>query len=197
MSISRSSGRPRPTFSPTKSIGASSRSPSPMTMVPRIGTLSIAFRIASTATWSEYLRLPCPIVRAAAMAASSATFKKPRDRISKFGTLLHLPRVDVHHRAEERERVLLRTLERVPADDRAEPAAVADGAHLVEHGVVALGLAAREDHDAPPVEGRLHDVADAVGERVDLDLLALVHLLRGRHLEVRRRRLHLHDVGAE
>ena len=34
----RSRSAPRPTFSPMKSIGASSRSPSPMTIVPRIGS---------------------------------------------------------------------------------------------------------------------------------------------------------------
>jgi acetyl-CoA carboxylase biotin carboxyl carrier protein len=39
-----------PTFSPMYSIGASSRSPSPMTMVPSIGTVSMTARIASTAT---------------------------------------------------------------------------------------------------------------------------------------------------
>ena len=38
-----------PTFSPMYSIGAASRSPSPMTMVPSIGTESIVRRIASTA----------------------------------------------------------------------------------------------------------------------------------------------------
>ena len=49
-----------PTCSPMNSIGASSRSPSPMTTVPRIGSVSIALRIASTATWSEYLRFALP-----------------------------------------------------------------------------------------------------------------------------------------
>jgi hypothetical protein len=38
-----------PTFSPMYSIGASSRSPSPMTIVPSIGTVSSSLRIASTA----------------------------------------------------------------------------------------------------------------------------------------------------
>ena len=69
-----------------KSIGASSRSPSPMTMRPRIGTASIFSRIASTATWSEYFRSPCPIVRAAAMAAASHTLRKSRDMLTLFNS---------------------------------------------------------------------------------------------------------------
>ncbi len=69
-----------PTFSPMYSIGASSRSPSPMTIVPSIGTVSITFRIASTATWSDLWRSPCPIVCAQAMAACSTTRRKSSDR---------------------------------------------------------------------------------------------------------------------
>ena len=49
MSTSGSSAPPRPTFSPMKSMGASSRSPSPMTMVPRMCRSLKALRIASTA----------------------------------------------------------------------------------------------------------------------------------------------------
>ena len=33
-----------------------------MTMVPSIGSESISLRIASTATWSDLCRSPCPIV---------------------------------------------------------------------------------------------------------------------------------------
>src|SRR5436309_10604258 len=54
-------------------MGASSRSPSPMTIVPRMGTVSITRRIASTATWSACLRSPWPMVWADAIAASSTT----------------------------------------------------------------------------------------------------------------------------
>src|SRR5579859_7429849 len=54
-------------------MGASSRSPSPMTMVPFIGTESMVCRMASVATWSECLRSPWPMVLAEAMAASSTT----------------------------------------------------------------------------------------------------------------------------
>ena len=42
-----------------------------MTIRPRIGTVSITSRIASTATWSECLRSPCPIVFADSIAAAS------------------------------------------------------------------------------------------------------------------------------
>src|SRR5262245_6941750 len=72
----------RPTFSPRNSIGASSRSPSPITMVPSMSTLSISLRMASTATWSAYLPSPWPMVRAAAMAAFSTTLTNSRGRSS-------------------------------------------------------------------------------------------------------------------
>src|SRR5216684_807001 len=67
-----------PTFSPMYSIGASSRSPSPITIVPSISTESIVLRMASTATSSAWCRSPYPIVRAAAIAAFSTTRKKSR-----------------------------------------------------------------------------------------------------------------------
>jgi hypothetical protein len=41
-----------PTFSPMNNIGASSRSPSPMTIVASMGTLSSSRRIAETAAAS-------------------------------------------------------------------------------------------------------------------------------------------------
>ena len=62
-----------PTVSPMYSMGASSRSPSPMTMVPSMARVSRQRRIASTAAWSEMLGSPIPMVRADAMAASSTT----------------------------------------------------------------------------------------------------------------------------
>jgi hypothetical protein len=43
----------RGAFSPIKSIGASSRSPSPITIVPSMPTRSISSRMASTAAWSD------------------------------------------------------------------------------------------------------------------------------------------------
>ena len=39
-----------------------------------------------------------------------------------------------------------------------------------KNGVVLVGGAAREDHDATAVEGGLHDVADPLGQRADRDL---------------------------
>src|SRR5258705_9932574 len=62
---------PRPTRSPMKSIGASSRSPSPMTIIPLKRASSIVLRIASTAAWSASLLFPWPIQCAAAIAAAS------------------------------------------------------------------------------------------------------------------------------
>ena len=54
-------GPPVPTGSPIQSIGASSRSPSPMTMVPRISTSSIVRRMASVAAWSASSFCPRPM----------------------------------------------------------------------------------------------------------------------------------------
>ena len=66
-------GPPAPTFSPIYSIGASSISPSPITTVPSMSTVSNARRIASTAAPSASFFLPRPIQREAAMAAASVT----------------------------------------------------------------------------------------------------------------------------
>ena len=54
-----------PTFSPMKSIGASSSSPSPITTVPSIGNVSSSRRMASTAAWSAAFSSPRPRNRAA------------------------------------------------------------------------------------------------------------------------------------
>src|ERR1700737_1133008 len=62
-----------PTFSPMYSIGASSRSPSPITTVPSIGSLLSSRRIASTAAWSAAFSLPWPPSRSADTAARSVT----------------------------------------------------------------------------------------------------------------------------
>src|SRR3981081_757430 len=70
-----------PTFSPMNSIGASSRSPSPMTMVPSIGNLLISLRSASAAPGSASFSLPRPLSRAAATAARSVTRTISIDRI--------------------------------------------------------------------------------------------------------------------
>src|SRR6185369_12867004 len=51
--------------------------------VPSMSTDSISLRIASTATWSAYLRSPWPMVRAAAMAARSTTLTNSRKRSSR------------------------------------------------------------------------------------------------------------------
>src|SRR5262249_1927786 len=112
-------------------------------------------------------------------------------------TLFLRPRVDAHDRREELQRLWLLPLERVASDDRAEAAAIADGADLVEDLLVLGGGAARENDGAAAVEGRLHDVPDALGERADRHLRRFVDLFRRRLLEVRRRQLDLDDVRAE
>src|SRR5438270_5465192 len=73
MSTSGSAASPFPTFSPMYSIGASSRSPSPMTMVPRMLSWLNALRIASTAAWSARCSSPRPITRAEAIDAASVS----------------------------------------------------------------------------------------------------------------------------
>src|SRR5207249_3775595 len=138
--------------------------------------------------WSAPPRSPPPPRRAGNRATGSR-----RSR----GKSLRLSRVDIHHLAEEVERVAAGPLEGVPADDRAEAAPVPDRAHLVEERGSILRLPAREDDDAPAVEGALHDVAHPLGERRDRDALLLVDLLGRRLLDVRRGRLHLDDVSAE
>src|SRR5215470_4502684 len=112
-------------------------------------------------------------------------------------TLFLRPGVDAHDRREELQRFRLLPLKRVASDDRAEAAAIADGANLVEDLLVLGGGAARENDDAAAVERRLHDVPHALGERADRHLRRFVDLLRRRLLEVRRRQLHLDDVRAE
>src|SRR5260370_4607116 len=54
-------------------MGASSRSPSPITTVPRMFSWLNAFRIASTAAWSAAFSSPRPIRRAEAIAAASVS----------------------------------------------------------------------------------------------------------------------------
>src|SRR5438876_850205 len=86
--------------------------------------------------------------------------------------------VDLHDGFEELERFGAPALERVAPDDRAEAAALADGAHLVEHRLVLLlERAAGEDDDATAVERGLHDVAHALGQRPGGHLLLRVDLL--------------------
>src|SRR5215210_5042443 len=54
-------------------MGASSRSPSPMTTVPLMSRVSNALRMASTAAWSDSFLVPRPISFAEAIAAISVT----------------------------------------------------------------------------------------------------------------------------
>ena len=69
-----------PTVSPMNSIGASSRSPSPITIVPLMGSLLSSRRMAFTAAWSAAFSLPRPVSRAAATAARSVTRTSSRVR---------------------------------------------------------------------------------------------------------------------
>ena len=66
----------QPNCSPMYSIGASSRSPSPMATLPSNGTLSNVARIASTAAASAAILSPLPRHRALAIAAISTASRK-------------------------------------------------------------------------------------------------------------------------
>src|SRR5690606_26392293 len=70
---SHSGPSPLPTSSPLYSMGASSFSPSPITTTPRMDTVPINWRIASTAAWSPPFLSPLPTHRPAAIAAASVT----------------------------------------------------------------------------------------------------------------------------
>src|SRR5579864_9336711 len=75
--------------------------------------------------------------------------------------------VDRHDLAEQLDCLVVRTLERVASDDRAETAAIMDALDLRQQLLVAHGRAAGEDHDALAIERTLHHVADAFRERLD------------------------------
>src|SRR4051812_1913454 len=92
---------PSPTSSPLNSIGALSFSPSPITTTPRIWTVAIICRIASTATPSAPSLSPRPTQRAAASAAASVTrtSSSARLRSGESGAVSRLPGVTVMARA--------------------------------------------------------------------------------------------------
>src|SRR5207249_7461895 len=143
----------------------------------------------------------CPIgshPRSEATTSPRMTPTPIRSRPSASVFLCDSPGIDSCDRPEQLERVGFLALEGIAPDDRPEPASVADRSGFFEEGVVVfLGGPAGEDHDAAPVEGRLHDVPDPLGQRLDRNLLHLVHLLRRRLLQMIGRQLHLDDVGPQ
>src|SRR5438309_1288214 len=129
----------------------------------------------------------CPIGSHPRSAATTSPRMTPipiRSRPSA-SVLWDGPGIDSADRPEQFERVGFLALEGIAPDDGPEPASVTDRPGLLEEGVVVfLGGPAGEDHDAAPVEGGLHDVTDPLGQRLDRDLLGLVHLLRRRLFQV-------------
>src|SRR3954468_5556542 len=101
-------------------MGASSRSPSPITTVPRMCSSLNALRIASTAAWSASFSSPRPITRADAIAAASVSrtasspmflsISLPLQRLQKpvrrAGRLSVLPHADVYGMPEREDRVI-------------------------------------------------------------------------------------------
>ena len=79
--ISTWGGSPLPRCSPLKSMGASSFSPSPMTMMPSISTSFSTNRMASTEALSAAILSPRPIKRPAASAAASVTRTRSSARL--------------------------------------------------------------------------------------------------------------------
>ena len=78
--ISTAGPLPVPTSSPIKSMGASSRSPSPMTTTPAMSNIFNCVRMALTAAWSAAFSSPRPMSLTEARAACSATRASPSDR---------------------------------------------------------------------------------------------------------------------
>ena len=77
--ISTAGPFPVPTSSPIYNIGASSRSPSPITTTPWISSRFNCSRMAFTAAWSAAFSSPRPMRSAEAIAAASDTRANPRD----------------------------------------------------------------------------------------------------------------------
>ncbi len=76
ISTFKSSAVAVPICSPIYNIGASSISPSPITTIPSIFTVSNIRLIASTAAWSAAFLSPCPKNFALARAAASVTLPR-------------------------------------------------------------------------------------------------------------------------
>src|SRR3990170_2049824 len=160
-------------------------------------------RRAAAARFAEVIRLIVPSSSSVPQRPQLESVRRYSRTCASVGAvaterLLQFARVDLHHRGQELERPRLLALERVPPDDGAEAAAVADGPAFVEDRlVVLLGGAAREDDDAPAVEGRLDDVAHALGQRRDRHAGLFVDLLRLRLLDVLGGWLDLDDMRPE
>src|SRR3954470_11269250 len=101
------------------SIGASSRSPSPMTIVPAISSSSIVRRIASVAARSASSLLPRPMYRADARAAASVTRTMSSARSSSMPVAATSVAEVAHPREDHREVVPVGDLDRHLVADRA------------------------------------------------------------------------------
>src|SRR6185436_20616336 len=135
--------------------GESVSRPSPESTMKRIGCTVVSAAMSVTMGRAQLTLTPSVTSRAAAMrlagvirftvpSSSSAPQRPQFDSERRYSltcasvgttaadTLLELSRVDLHHGAEEGQRMLALPLEAVAADDRAERAAVAELAILVE-----------------------------------------------------------------
>src|SRR5690554_3265032 len=79
---------PVPTFSPLKSIGASSFSPSPITTTPSMSRVERWRRMPSTAAWSTASLSPRPSQRAAPRAAVSVTRTRSSPKLRLMGSAM-------------------------------------------------------------------------------------------------------------
>ena len=111
---------------------------------------------------------------------------------------LCLALVDTNQHVQQFQGIFLAALECVAADDRAEPATVADGPDLVKECLVIILLgAARENDDAVSIKGALHDVGHPISHRISRDTVLLIYFLSCRQLQMCARELHLDDVRAQ
>ena len=127
---------PSPTSSPLNSIGASSFSPSPMTTTPRIATVPMRRRMASTAAASASFFSPSPTQRPAAMAAASVTRTSSSARLRSGVSVAAITPPHPLRRLLGRP-CAIRTLGREPLLRAVEP-------RLAQHGQLLAALPQRE-----------------------------------------------------
>src|SRR5262252_7729620 len=133
---------PFPTFSPMNSIGAPSRSPSPIPIVPAIARLFISRRMASAA-WSAAFSLPRPRNFAAATAARSVTRAISSDRIRSSGRVVLLWLADMCNSSISPEQSILLDSDdlRLPGND----ALILDGVQSTTHRILGCGVGDQND----------------------------------------------------
>src|SRR5713226_2723976 len=182
-------------------MGASSRSPSPITMVPRMCNSLNALRMASTAAWSASFSSPRPITRAEAIEAASVSrtasspmflsmrclqsLHQPVRRAGRLAVLVH---ADVHRMPQRQhfvtsvDLVLEANLHPRVRDHEVdvEQVVVLRGAQVLDRGFVdrqhdaaSLDLRVRDAQPADPFVARPLEEAEVVGVVDDSHLVGV------------------------